>query len=202
MKVESIIGLDLGQKNDYTVLSLVNLVHNTSNKHDMLYELIFLKRFRLQTPYPKIVEWITIFINKNFIDTSYIMIVDYTGVGRPVVDLLREAHLNIIALNITSGNICSWKAGKEVNVPKKELISSMQVVLQNSRIKIAADLKDLELLKKEFLNFKVKISKSADAKFNASSGYHDDIVMSICLAIWYGEYASKKGRRLRIISGN
>lgn len=202
LRTTILIGLDLGQQNDYTVLSVIEIEYQNVKETGVLYKLIYLHKFQLKTSYPSIVNWITWFIERTFVNKEYVMVADYTGVGRPVVDLLRENQLNVIALNITGGNQATWRVGKEVGVPKKELVSSLQVVLQNYRLKIASDLPFLDELKKEFLNFKARINTKANAQFNAASGYHDDIVMSISLATWYGEYASRKGRKLRIVSGN
>jgi hypothetical protein len=197
-----LLGLDLAAQSDYTVLSMLELEQQNLKNPTIMYKLIYLKKFPLKTSYPSIVNWLVWFINKTFLNNEYRMIVDYTGVGRPVVDLLLENDINLIALTITSGHGAHWKFGREVTVPKKELVSSVQVVLQNYRLKVASDIKHLEDLKKEFLNFKARINSRANTQFSASSGYHDDIVMSIALATWYGEHATRRGRKLKIVAGN
>jgi hypothetical protein len=196
-----IIGLDLGQQNDYTVLSVLDIEKHNVTGRGNLYKLVYLKRFPLKTSYPLMLKWITWFIEKAFLNDSYIMVVDYTGVGRPIVDLLRGDGIKLIALNITGGNAANWKHSKEVSVPKKELISSIQVIFMEHRIKIASGIQLLDDLKKEFLNFKATINQKAVASFNAASSYHDDIVLSISLATWYGEQAAKRINKIRISSG-
>jgi hypothetical protein len=152
-----IIGLDLGQQNDYTVLSVLDIEKHNVTGRGNLYKLI--------------------------------------------VDLLRGDGIKLIALNITGGNAANWKHSKEVSVPKKELISSIQVIFMEHRIKIASGIQLLDDLKKEFLNFKATINQKAVASFNAASSYHDDIVLSISLATWYGEQAAKRINKIRISSG-
>jgi hypothetical protein len=75
-------------------------------------------------------------------------------------------------------------------VPKKELVATAQSALQGSRLTIAAKLKEAGTLKKELQNFKVKINiASATESFEAwREGDHDDLVLSCCLAVWFGEH--------------
>lgn len=210
LKNKTIIGVDLGQQNDYTVISILQLLYNGSNVHNVgfLYRLVYLYRFPLKTSYPEMVNRMLTFIDHVYPANDYMMVVDYTGVGRPVVDMMRQKELKVIALNITGSTKSKWKFGNEVSVPKKDIVSSLQVVFQERRIKIARDIDSflktnvINEYVKEFLSFKPTINKNAHAQFNASSGYHDDIVMSIGLATWYGEYVSRRKRRRRIISGN
>lgn len=199
MSLEYLIGLDVGQQNDYTVLSIIKI---TPMVDQLIYGLVYLMKFPLRTSYTNVTRTTASLINKNFINEEYIMIVDYTGVGRPIVDLLREENLSIIAANITSGSTPNWKNRREVSIPKKDIISSLQVVFQSKRIKIAYNIKLFEDIKKEFINFKAKTSNVGRRSFSASGSHHDDIVMSIGLAIWYGEHNSKRKKRIRIATGN
>lgn len=195
-----LMGLDLGQQNDYTVLSLLRM--KVTQNEMPSYSLIFLHKFQLKTSYPDIVSWVLTFIAYGFSNNNSKLIIDYTGVGRPVVDLFMAENINLIAINITGGLQHKWKSSKEASVPKKDIISSLQVVLQNKRLKIASNLPFLDDLKKEFLNFKYKLSAAGNSQFSAASSYHDDIVLSLGMATWYGEVSRRKGNRLRIISGS
>lgn len=195
-----ILGLDLGQQNDYTVLSC--LIPSQQDK-SIVYSLPYLKRLPLKTPYPTIVELINNFISSpRGIYKDYVLIVDYTGVGRPVVDLFKEHGLQIISINITGGNKANWVSRVEANVPKRDIVSAIQVVMQNKRLKIAHDLPLLSSLSREFLGFKAKISSAGRDSYEAISGLHDDIVLSIGVALWYGEDKTRRGSKIRIIGGS
>jgi hypothetical protein len=197
-----LIGLDLGQQNDYSVLTIVNMKTSTNKilrTFDHSYDLVFLHKFPLRTTYPTIVKWITWLLNSDYPVSPYVFLVDYTGVGRPVVDLFREQDLEILALSITGGSSVSWKGNQSVTVPKKELVSSLLVSLQEGKLDIAENLNHLDDLVKEFVSFKAKIINHQTSQFSAMSGYHDDIVMSLCLPIWYGEYISKRSKKIRLI---
>lgn len=200
-KTNILIGLDLGQQNDYTVLSILKIKDNPSIR-GTLYQLIYLYRVPLETSYPNIISWVSALISDHLAIYNYVLVVDYTGVGRPIVDMLRQDQLNLLAVNITGGNVASWKHGNEVSVPKKEIVTCLQVTLESSRLRFSEDISSLDTLAQEFISFKPKISASANLQFEAEYGYHDDIVMSIGLAIWYGEYRTRKSRKLRIITGD
>jgi hypothetical protein len=78
-------------------------------------------------------------------------------------------------------------------VPKRDLVAAVQVLLQNGRLKIAPELELAPVLKKELLNFRVKIDpKTAhDSYEHWREGDHDDLVLATALACWYSEYLRK-----------
>lgn len=203
MKQEAryVLGLDLGQQNDYSVLSIFNIRFNNENRP--VYELPYLARFNLKTSYVDIVDEVINIITKYNLMLNYTLIVDYTGVGRPVVDLFRQKHLNPVALSITGGIKTNWVTKTEVNVPKKDIVTYLQLVLQNKRLAIAHDLPLLRTLTQEFLSFQLKIRDNPMAvtsSYGGAYGINDDIVMSMGIAVWLIEYHSR--RRLFAIGGS
>lgn len=200
-KDRCILGLDLGQQNDYSVLSIFNIRFNEDNRP--IYELPYLTRFDLKTSYVDIVDGVIEIIDKYSLSSNYNLVVDYTGVGRPVVDLFRQKHLKPIALSITSGAKTNWVTRSEVNVPKKDIVTYLQLVLQNKRMAIAHDLPLLRALTQEFLSFQLKIRDnmmSVTSSYGGAYGINDDIVMSMGIAVWLVEYHSK--RRLFAVGGS
>ena len=85
--------------------------------------------------------------------------------------------------------------GGGLRVPKRDLASAPLVLMQNGQLKIAQDLALAETLKKELLNFKVKINiATAHDSYEAwREGDHDDLVFSVALACWAGERFPKRG---------
>jgi hypothetical protein len=68
------------------------------------------------------------------------------------------------------------------------LVGSVQSALQSGRLKIAKRLAMAETLKKELLNFQVKITAAANEAFGAwRENIHDDLVLAVAMAIWLGE---------------
>src|SRR5215208_6646506 len=109
------VGLDLGQSADYTALAVVQKVptyDQQTGKHSSELHLKHLERFALKTPYTDIADFVCALLTgspftDNVRDGFRIrearteLIVDKTGVGVAVTDLLKERHLNYIAVTIT-----------------------------------------------------------------------------------------------------
>jgi len=103
--------------------------------------------------------------------------------------MIREQGLDPVAVTITGGDAVSHD-GPDFRVPKRDLVGALVVALQNNRLKIARSLPDAETLTAELLNFKVKINvKTAHDSYEAwREGQHDDLVLSVGLAVWLGDY--------------
>jgi hypothetical protein len=72
-------------------------------------------------------------------------------------------------------------------VPKKELVSVLQVLLQFRRIKVPSSLPQAQILVQELLNFKAKIrTPSDDTLAEWREGTHDDLVFAVAIAAWVG----------------
>jgi hypothetical protein len=112
--------------------------------------------------------------------------IDATGVGAPVVDLFRREKINaeLKPIQIVGGANVSSEFGM-TRVPKRDLVSVVQVGLQNRTLKIAAQLELAEVLSRELQNFQVKITDSANDTYGAwREGTHDDLVLAVALALW------------------
>lgn len=122
------------------------------------------------------------------IDNDVKLVVDATGVGRPVVDLLRAAGLRPIPVNITGGNVVTSEHGFR-NVPKRDLVTTLQVLLQSKRLKFAKGIPQVKTLIDELLAFQVKISTDGRDTYGNDwrQNPHDDMVLALALACWYGE---------------
>lgn len=201
-KQDVLVGLDLGQQNDYTVLSVLMVGKQGifQQKTSSLYSLSYLKRVPLNVPYPKVVNWVSDLTHNHFNKYNYRCVVDYTGVGRPIVDMLRERNVHVIAVNTTGGTFTSWKSSTEVSVPKRDIVTALKVTLESYRLIFVDNLPTSNDIVKEFINFTEKKTEFANLQYEAKYGYHDDIVMSIGLAVWYGEHKSVKKRKMKIIS--
>ncbi len=191
------VGLDLGQANDYSALAIVERDRppRTRGAGDVpaAYAARHLERFPLKTPYPAIVAAATGRVRAlaaRVPAPPLRLVVDATGVGRPVVDLLRRERLpgRLVAVTITGGDAVTSEGGY-YRVPKRDLVSTVQVLLQGERLKIAEALPEAATLTRELLNFQVKISaETAHDSYGAwREGMHDDLVLAVALACWYGE---------------
>src|SRR5215210_417342 len=199
-----ILGLDLGQAWDYTALAVLEQTwHEIEGVPTTRYDVRHLERMPLGTPYPEVVKQVGQRVNAlRGLDASVTLVVDQTGVGRPVVDLLRDAALpcRLVPIMITGGQTVTqteeqhgWVKTTSFHVPKRDLVSVFAVLLQSGRIRVAQDLPAAQLLVQELLNFRVKISLSGRDSYGAGEewrdGAHDDLVLAVALAAWYGENA-------------
>ena len=182
------LGLDLAQAQDYTALVVVERKEFRYKAKPDEYHIRHLERPKLGTPYPAIVERVQNLLKSDQLWGRTALVVDKTGVGAPVVDMFRKAGLRPVAITITGGNSVS-KDGDGYHVPRRDLVSTLQVLFQAGRLKVAAELPEARLLVEELLNFKVKINvKTAHDSYEAwREGIHDDLVLAVALACWYGE---------------
>ena len=188
------LGLDLGQQSDYTVLTVAEPVFKADGT--LLIQVPHIYRFPLRISYVHVVEYLEKFIESRELE-DYVLVVDHTGVGRPVVDLLNDYKINTIGLTITGGRKVNWHTGRSVTVPKLELISRLQVAMQCKSLQFAEGLECMNLLIKELINFSLRVGKTI--KMEAAGGNHDDMVMSLAMVVWYIEDKLNRGKRTRII---
>ena len=185
------LGLDLDQVSDYTAIAIIEKTRppmgNGQAPAEDLFHLQYLKRLKLGTPYPDVARHVTKRLATPELAKKTQCIVDATGVGRPVVDMLREAKVKpLVAVTITGGETVT-RDGSDYRVPKRDLVSTLQVLLQNEWLKIAEGLPLAPLLVREMQNFRVKISLSTghDSYEAWREGDHDDLVFAVSLACWY-----------------
>lgn len=186
--VKFYIGLDLGQASDYTAL---NIMEQLNGKAGNIYHVRRLERIR-GAPYPDIAQKVKVIMDSPALAGHTDLVVDQTGVGAPVVDLLRQAGLKPIAVSI-HGGANTTSEGSVWKVPKRDLVGTLQVLLQSSRFKVSDRLKLGPTLRAEMLNFKVKIDPvTAHDSYSAwRDNEHDDLVLSAALAAWWAERAPK-----------
>jgi hypothetical protein len=118
-------------------------------------------------------------------------LVDKTGVGAAVIDSFVHSGLSPMAITIHGGVEVSrdpQRAG--YRVPKRDLVSAVQVLLQNERLKIPRSLPLAQTLKKELLNFRQKIEPSTahDSYSHWREGEHDDLVLATAMSCWYRQW--------------
>jgi hypothetical protein len=117
------------------------------------------------------------------------VIVDGTGVGAPVVELLRRGGLGcrVIPVVITGGDTES-NDGVRFRVPKRDLMRGLQVAFQRRRLALAQGLGVLPELREELRSMRVRVSRDGFERY--SGRRHDDLVFALALAWWR---ASREG---------
>ncbi len=195
------LGLDLGQSNDPSALTVVRertpyrkrkertrpmgptleVTKETGQPH---YAVVWIERFDLGTPYPEIVERVAQV--KRYPPGNHVpLAIDATGVGAPVVDMFNEEGIHPEQIHFTGGQEAKSDL-KSHSVPKKDLATEIQALLQTGRLKIAEELPHAETLVREMKAFRVKITPSGHARFeHATESDTDDILMALACALWY-----------------
>lgn len=146
-----------------------------------LFQCGHLERLPLGTPYPAIVAHVAQLLMKLPAGTE--LAIDYTGVGRPVYDLFLTAGLSPIGVLITGGT-GETQDGMVHNVPKLVLVSRLQALLHEGRLKILRDLAEAATLVRELQDFRVEFTAAGSLTFNARAGRHDDLVLALAIAAW------------------
>ena len=181
------LGLDLGQVKDYTALVILE---RHGEAEQAVYHARHLQRFPLGTPYPTIVAAVARMLQLPPLkDETPRLAVDETGVGAPVVDLFRQAELNatLYPVHITGGSTINHDRGVEY-VPKRDLVSVVQVALQTDKLKVASALPEARTLVRELQDFQVKITEAANDTYGAwREGTHDDLVLAVALGLYVGK---------------
>ena len=258
LDVKHLVGLDLGQVSDYTALvslrreqqlpdpTTPKAYRNDEDWRNVLtqpagvrptepakYYCNIAERFERGIPYTTLVENVTkLFQGEKFAGQT--LVVDGTGVGRPVVDLFRKAKVDcsrcggqgryelrpgevipctfckqggkvpincrLVPVTITGGGVSSSIGKVDIDtwgywhVPKKELVGSVQVLLGTGRLEVSPGLKQAATLVHELKSFSYKIS--ANTAHVALESWrdrdHDDLVLALALAAWYGERARQE----------
>jgi hypothetical protein len=193
------IGLDLGQASDYTALAVVEKLEGSSDRPGgrVPLHLRHLERYPLRTPYPEIADRVAALMRSDVLTVRTYndllqveelppeLVIDQTGVGAPVADLLRERDLTFRSVVITGGDKVN-REGSTYRVPKRDLVSSLEVSLQTGALKVAEGLELWPALRQEMQNFrrKINLQTAHDSYEHWRESDHDDLVLATCLACW------------------
>jgi hypothetical protein len=205
------LGLDLGQAQDYTALAVLErqqlpgseefetwgvMTPSLNRSHireiriksrkpgPMAFACGHLERLPLNTSYPAVADHVIRLLDTPQLRGQTRLVVDATGVGRPVVDMFRQRGLKPIDITITGGNNANLENGWKV--PKRDVIGAVQVLLQTDRLKFSADLPLIPQLIQEFVAYRVKIDPLTAHDTWRGESAHDDCVLAVGLAAYWG----------------
>ena len=179
------VGLDLGQVNDYSALAVLQQAPPAPGPpQPVRYDVRHLERWKLGSRYPEIVAAVRDRMRSPQLRAA-LLVVDSTGVGVAVTDMLRAAGLQFDSVTITGGDQVH-REGRQWRVPKRDLVSGVQVLLQSGRLRVAEALPEAQTLTRELLNFRYKIDPlTAHDSYGAwREGENDDMVLAVALACW------------------
>ncbi len=189
-----VVGVDLGQSQDYTAIAVVERVMTLTllDSGDVMEEVNFhlrhLERPALGTKYTDIATRTVALLDQPPLTRDTPLVVDKTGVGNGVLDMFTERGVQPEAVTITGGDTVTHES-HHYKVPKRELVWNLVALNQTRRLKFAEGLSLVPALINELVNFKVKIDlKTAHDSYEAwRESIHDDMVLAVALACWYAE---------------
>jgi hypothetical protein len=232
------VGVDLGQANDPTAIAVLAKTivppetalfapvgESPSNRlveGTMVYDLVYLKRPKLGTPYDVIARRVADLICElepqgAFGELGQVTLsVDGTGVGRGVVDMLdREfkrrgatsgatPRVDFRRVSVTGSQTALKRPTRTDgywSVPKKDLVFPAVAAFQQGKIRIAKGIKDRDALVNELKNYK-RTTNIATGNLTFEpwrESEHDDLLFAVCLALWGWTVKRKGSTKLRII---
>lgn len=213
---EFVVGVDLGQAHDPTAIAVIEHVtvevqhlyrkrvdgdtlaqmHRELRAHRPQYNVRHLERLPLGTHYPAQVSHIADMVRRAPLKDARVFY-DFTGVGRPVGDLLHDAKIRRLnRVNLTGGKE-SKTEGDRHSVSKVDLVSRLQASLHTGELAIEESLPLAATLARELADYRLNFTQTGNAQFNARSGAHDDLLIATGLAL-YGAQARNRPFAIRL----
>jgi hypothetical protein len=184
------VGIDLGKSQDHTAIAIVERLDNRRPWLEPVFEhvtLCYAERVPLGTPYPRVAEHVRRIVTHEKLRGQCAIAVDATGVGAPVVDMLRAGKLGceVAAVIISGGEKATSSHSGVWSVPKRDLMAGVQVLLQRRELRIAPRLKEAGALVRELTDVRMSAGNKGAVRIGADGcGQHDDLVIALALACW------------------
>jgi hypothetical protein len=204
-----VLGVDLGQARDFStiVIDEVNFADRVTFQQTAFqpapgelargiavhHRLRHVERIALGTSYPDVIDRVAnVLARVPALPRPPVLTVDATGCGRPVLDLMRKSGLAPLGVTITAGSGETIERSN-ARVAKRVLASTVAVALDTARLQVVATGPDVETLKRELRNFRVKVTAGQNESFESwREADHDDLVLGAALAIWAGERLKRR----------
>lgn len=183
-------GLGLGRPGEFTAAAVVerSQPNGSHEAGDLTYAVRHLERFPPGTPYPAVFTRLADLFAKRPLAGSTV-VADRTGVGRPVVEALRRSGVraSVREVAVAAGHAARRDDRGVWLVPRAELVSTLSVLLQSGRLRVADGLAEADTLAREMGTFRADVSTAEDDPVVWRNGAHDDLVLAVAVAAWEGE---------------
>ncbi len=218
------VGIDVGQIRDNTAIAVAEVsqlptgkfrhgpqyrkpayvdaqmqFHKAVDAEEVLvseYTVRHIRRLPLGTSYPDMALYIAdMLCNTLFAHRHVRVLIDVTGVGRPVYDdLKREIKLREAASGVRLQPITfSWgeKYNKSTGVLAKAfLVSRLQSLLQGGRVH-APQTAEVKVMLEELRVYEIKVDQDGKDTYGATIGKHDDLATCLGLACLEDPFADQ-----------
>src|SRR5215470_4728562 len=148
-----------------------------------LFEIGTIRRLQLGTDYNHVVTIVHQLLRRCPEDTD--LVIDGTGIGKPVADMFKFRGVVPWCVTATAGIEQTIDAAKRTaHVPKLMLISRLQSLLFEQRLKVSDKLDEARAFLDELRDFRVEFTASGHLTYNARAGRHDDMISAAAVAAW------------------
>jgi hypothetical protein len=207
----TVVGLDIGQRRDYSALAIIEVIPERTGEvihldHEppfgtcqrcrpQLEDVFYVRdigRLKLGTRYPAVGQHVAdVVVTLNDRGIRPYLLVDVTGVGRPVLDIiepkLAKTDVYVSAVTFTGGDKLHGHLGSpEISMPKQLLVSRLQALMQTSRLRMP-DNERIHALAEELRTYEVRVSEQT-TNLTAGAfkvGAHDDMATALGLAVLF-----------------
>ena len=188
------MGLDLGQRQDFSAVAVVE------RDEQGCMRVRHLERLALGTPYVNVVSRVSEIMQHPELARESRLVVDATGVGAPMVEMLRAARpaYRVTAVTITAGEHAHGRE-EDWHVPKKDLMAGLQVLLEDGQLKIHRRLRDAEALVRELTDIRLNSRSGGRVGMGAGIGNKAGAVVGggRCSKVVHGWWGRQCCRRRR-----
>jgi len=203
---------DIAKKRDFTTGFIVKRTAEIVTGSEILKspdrvriyaDIVAIDKFN-NIPYTRVAEIIESRMGHKDLAHSCDLLIDGTGIGAAVVDLLREKGLHPVPIVFTGGGtvrevtapfgsifkggeaLVPLKIVKELHVPKTDLVAAGKLLIEQGRVRVAEGLRWGQDFKDQLLAFKGKVNEKGHRTYEADTeGDHDDMVVCLLMAAWW-----------------
>jgi hypothetical protein len=190
-----IIGVSIGLAQEHTAIAVLERIEELTGEakngkwlRAVRYEAPHLERLPLGAGYIEITEHLKELIADLPPHGRLRTLVDRTICGRPPIDHIRKAGLEVVPVMIMQSGAVRGGRWFGFRVPKDEMASTLLLVFQAGRLKIREALPEAAELTKELQSFRLKSPPNTGNDLEAwRERPSDDLVFAMMLPIWFGE---------------
>ena len=191
VKEKYVLAVDLGQSSDPTAIAVLHHKHyqHVHVKGRIVeagetFDVRHLARLPLGLSYIEQVAGVARLLARPPLNAGCELVIDETGVGRPVGDLFEAHGMQPTRITITGGDKATSAGKRRWHVPKQLLISTLDARLHTGDLRFAADLTEAGAMANELKDFRRKVSDAGRYSYEARVGRHDDLVLAVAIGLW------------------
>jgi len=171
------VGVYVGKHQDYSAIVVTEQVRRDDLPHSLVRSI---ERLELGTAYPAVVDRVALVMERLHARAvprygprrfAVDLILDATGVGLPIADMLRERGLSPRFVLFTGSDKTAEHPNDVATVSKGWLVSRMQVLLQGQRLHLPRTV-EAGVLVKELKDYRISVNDRAHASYPALAAFH------------------------------